>query len=665
VIWQKPPPYLCNNFTNWTQFQNHINNNINLNLRLKQTQDLEDAVEYITQLLQAAAWTSTPHRERTVQDAHNVPQHIKELVGKKRRARRRWQTSRNPSDKTELNRLTHNLRAAIIQAKNETFKTYITNLSPTDHSLWKATKKLRRPTVAIPPIRQRDGSWARTNKDKTNLFAKHLATVFTPHNGSTANEDEVESFIAAPCQLSLPTRVFTPTEIRKTINTLSSHKAPGYDLITGALLKHLPRKAIVFITTLYNGILRLCHIPVQWKYAQIIMIPKPGKPPTDIQSYRPISLLPLLSKVFERLLLTRLQETLTTDTLPTHQFGFRAHHSTIQQCHRIVNEIKESIEGRKVCTSVFLDIHQAFDKVWHKGLLYKLKKNLPDQLYLILKSYLTERYFQVRIEDELSDYHLAQAGVPQGSVLGPLLYLIFTADVPLTDNTLIATFADDTAIMSSDHDPAVATHKLQLHLNLIQNWMDRWKIAINPTKSAQVTFTTRKAICPQVSINNSPVPIKEEIKYLGLHLDKQLTWRKHIKAKSRQLALKLRTMGWLMDRTSQLSLENKITIYKTILKPIWTYGIELWGCSKPSNTKILQTFQSKTLRKIANAPWYVSNHTLHNDFNIPYITEVIRASARKHNNRIAQSDNPLIRNLLNPPLTARRLQRTWPEDLSR
>jgi hypothetical protein len=130
-----------------------LNNNINLNLQLKVNQDLEDAVDYITQLIQTAAWTSTPNRENTLQDAHNLPLHIRELIYEKRRARRRWQNSRNPLDRTELNKLTHNLRSAMTQAKNETFKTYITNLSPDDHSLWKATKIFKRPKIVIPPIR--------------------------------------------------------------------------------------------------------------------------------------------------------------------------------------------------------------------------------------------------------------------------------------------------------------------------------------------------------------------------------------------------------------------------------------------------------------------------------------------------------------------------------
>jgi hypothetical protein len=108
-------------------------------------------------------------------------------------------------------------------------------------------------------------------------------------------------------------------------------------------------------------------------------------------------------------------------------------------------------------------------------------------------------------------------------------------------------------------------------------------------------------------------------------------------------------MYWLINRKSQLSLENKVTIYKAIIKLVWTYGIELWGCSKPSNTKILQTFQSKTLRKLANAPWYISTVTLHNDLRIPYLTEVIRAYAKNYKNRTAQNNNQLIRDLFNQP----------------
>ena len=113
--------------------------------------------------------------------------------------------------------------------------------------------------------------------------------------------------------------------------------------------------------------------------------------------------------------------------LPLQQFGFREGHSTIEQCHRIVSHIRESLEEKKMCASVFLDIEQAFDEVWHQGLLYKLRTKLPDQIFVILNSYINDRYSKVKTENTLSQYYNAKAGVPQGSVLGPLLYLIFRA----------------------------------------------------------------------------------------------------------------------------------------------------------------------------------------------------------------------------------------------
>jgi len=218
--------------------------------------------------------------------------------------------------------------------------------------------------------------------------------------------------------------------------------------------------------------------------------------------------------------------------------------------HRIVNHIRDSLEEKKMCASVFLDIEQAFDKVWHQGLLYKLRKKLPDEIFLILNSYINDRCFQVKIENTLSQYHPVQAGVPQGSVLGPLLYLVFKADIPTTDDTVIATFADHTAILSSDTNPNRVSDKLQLHLTVLQTWLEQWRVKVNNTKSTQITFTTNRIVCPQITIYNKPIPMKSEITHLGLHLDQRLTWQAHIKAKRQQLNLRVKKYYWLIGQTS-------------------------------------------------------------------------------------------------------------------
>jgi hypothetical protein len=144
----------------------------------------------------------------------------------------------------------------------------------------------------------------------------------------------------------------------------------------------------------------------------------------------------------------------------------------------------------------------------------------------------------VKLDDDLSDYKPIKSGVPQGSVLGPFLYLISTAYLPQSNDTLIATFADDTAILKSDPDSRRASEKLQNHLDIISRWFHQWKIRVNTTKSVHITFTTRSGTCPQVNISINLIPVKTEVKYLGLYLDEKLTRKSHIKAKRRQLDLK-------------------------------------------------------------------------------------------------------------------------------
>jgi hypothetical protein len=128
-----------------------------------------------------------------------------------------------------------------------------------------------------------------------------------------------------------------------------------------------------------------------------------------------------------------------------------------------------------------------------------------------------------------------KSDVPQGSVMGPLLYLIYTADLPTTNNTTIATFSNDTALLAANNDPVVASQHLQHNLNILQQWCSKWNIKINQTKSVQLTFNTKRLTCPQVTINNMQIPVQTEIKYLGPYLDQNLTWEKHVKTKRQNL----------------------------------------------------------------------------------------------------------------------------------
>jgi hypothetical protein len=201
------------------------------------------------------------------------------------------------------------------------------------------------------------------------------------------------------------------------------------------------------------------------------------------------------------------------------------------------------------------------------------------------------------------------SGVPQGSILGPFLYTLYTADLPQsnTNKTTLSTFADDTAIFTTDPDPTQTSANLQEHLLEIINWTRKWKLKINESKSPHISFALRQGQCPPVQINQTNIPQTETVKYLGIHFDRRLTWKDHVQTKRKQLEHKTREIKWLIGRHSPLSLENKIIIYKTVLKPVWTYGTELWGCASNFNIQIIQRYQSEILRILTNAPWYVTN----------------------------------------------------------
>lgn len=663
IIIKDNPPRLVTHYTNWDVFRKNISDNINLTVPLKCTEQLEDEAENFIKCIQRAAWASTPQETKHSDNHISYPQEVRQLIRDKRKARRTWHHTRAPCDKAKLNRLKNLLDNLSSDMKQETHLRLIHSLNTekdTDYSLWKVTKSLKQTKEHVPPIKKENGEWAKSPIEKAEVFADHLEKTFVP-NPSHVDDEELILTSSSDIDNIQPV---TFSELKDGIRELNTNKAPGYDLITGNVIKQLPEEGVRMLLYIINAALRLKYVPRCWKVAEVIMILKPGKDPKDKKSYRPISLLPVISKLFERLLVQRLKITVEERGLiPNHQFGFREKHSTIDQVHRITDIIENCLEKQQVCAATFLDVSQAFDKVWHKGLEYKLERDLPKQFYTILKSYLAERHFRVKHEGEYSNLKQIRAGVPQGSVLGPLLYLLYTRDVPSNHITTIATFADDTALLAVGDTVEEATSKLQNTVDDVSTWTKKWRLKLNEQKSAHINFTNKKVTMIPVMLNGQVIPYANTAKYLGMTLDAKLRWKEHVIKKRDQLNIKFKKMYWLLGRYSELSLHNKLLIYKQILRPVWTYGIQLWGCTKKTNSKIIQTFQNKVLRSIVNAPWYIRNDDLHRDLKIETVSEVVKNFATKHEQRLHKHMNPEALRLLDNSNVIRRLDRTKPLDL--
>lgn len=660
--------------TNLEHFKNWLEQHVDPEPQIYTEDDIDTAVESLTRNVHLAAHLSTPLtspsiNHRSQRDSHLWSTELSVLISTKRRLRRVWQLSRSRCDKTNYNRACKKLKQLLLELKSKSLEAYLADLEPgnAEHNLWNATKYLKRPIRRVAPVQTATGVWCRSSQEKANAFADHLSSCFQPFDlCGPADLEETLNFLDIACPLDLPLTQITSDEIQEEIAHLKVSKSPGYDCMDAIVLKQLPPNCIRNIKAIMNECFRLGHFPSQWKCAQVVVVPKPNKPESEIASYRPISLLVILSKILERLFLKRLLPILEDNhIIPDHQFGFRQGHGAIQQVHRVVNRILDSFENKKYCGAVFLDIRQAFDRVWHQGLLFKLKSKLPMPYYLFLKSYVQNRKFYVKINNSESPIHDVNAGVPQGSVLGPILYSAYTSDMPIPTGPHITTctYADDTAFLFAADTITVSAHGLQEILNNVEPWLARWNIVINAEKSSHLTFTLRPGSSPPVSINGSDIPQVQSAKYLGLTLDKRLTWKDHITTKVKLMSFKFRKMGWLLFKRSKLSIKNKLLLYKTIIKPAWKYGIELWGTASSTNIKRLERSENKIIRHIIYAPFYVRNSTFRRDFKIPSVVEEIKNSSSKHSSKLNDHENHLAINLLDNSNQRRRLKRFHPLDL--
>ena len=296
----------------------------------------------------------------------------------------------------------------------------------------------------------------------------------------------------------------------------------------------------------------------------------------DKSNYRPISLLTICSKIYEKIIFDSLYSFLIENhLLSPNQSGFRPGDSTINQLLAITTEIYNSFEKRQETRAAFLDISKAFDKVWHPGLIFKLKQNgINGNLLLMLQNYLSNRKQRVVLNGIESTWEPIISGVPQGSVLGPLLFLIYINDLTQNISANIKLFADDASLFIKVTDIDVAQQTLMGDLNTITIWANQWKMKFNPDISKQaieVIFSSKynKGNHPSLSFNEIPVARKDSTKHIGLTLDEKLNFRKHIFEAIETAKKGLSLMKFL---TSFVNRKTLIMTYIMHVRPHLEYG---------------------------------------------------------------------------------------------
>ncbi|KAJ4428844.1 hypothetical protein ANN_25837 [Periplaneta americana] len=411
------------------------------------------------------------------------------------RIRRQWQRERQPWQRKKLNYLIRLVKINLEQHRLQSYQSYLSSLSEADNTLWYATKRILREPTVIPTLRL-DSQVATDTESKCNLLASHYQHVFTPNeNKNEQTTSEFEELIENINKPTVPENISytTPQELSHFIQRLPNKKYPGHDLISNIVLKKLTNKALTYFTIILNAALLIGYFPRAWKLAEIIVFHKPNKPKQLPSSYRPISILPTLSRLFEKVIHHRICKfTFQNKIIPDFQFGFRPKHSTTHQLKRVTESIIKGFEEKQYTATLFLDIAQVFDTVWYDGLMLKLCRiGFPDYLTRIVKSFLSERQFSVRIDGIKSTLRPVLAGVPQGSILSPLLFNIFTYDIPCLQPSHIAMYADDTVLFYSHSNLNTAISTLQTSLQELSKWFSDWRLLLNITKTEAKIFSLR------------------------------------------------------------------------------------------------------------------------------------------------------------------------------
>ena len=281
--------------------------------------------------------------------------------------------------------------------------------------------------------------------------------------------------------------------------------------------------------------------------------------------------------------------------LNSNQSGFRPSESCINQLLAITHEIFEAFDCNPSLEirSVFLDISKAFDKVWHEGLLYKLKTmDISGELYNLLESYLSGRFQRVLLNGQSSSWKPVLAGVPQGSILGPLLFLVYINDLPNGLKSNAKLFADDISLFTIVKDRSVSANILNNDLQLISLWAYKWKMLFNPDpkKPAQeVLFSRKKQIQnhPTISLNNVQVERTTYQKHLGVILDEKLNFKEHVDSTISKVN---KGVSLIKKLSHSLQRKSLVTIYKVFLRPLIDYGDIIYD--QPNNDSFCEKLES-------------------------------------------------------------------------
>lgn len=561
------------------------------------------------------------------------------IVSIQERDKMKEKLQRNPNNLFERNKYKlyrNTINKLIRKTKNEYYKQKFREVEKDIKKTWdlinESTNDNREKNTNIMQIKIENEKIITDNLEICNQFVNYFSDIGQKLAESIVNKYTADNIHENTNKKVTNTIFLSPVsenELINTINSLKNGSAPGHD----ALMVQTIKSTMLYILKPLHHIINL--IFSQGKFPSILKksIIKPilkGGNVTNVSNYRPISLISNIAKIIEKCLKKRLLDHLNkNNVISSSQYGFREGLSTVDAIHALVSHIHLSLNNDRKPLAVFLDLAKAFDTVSHEKLINKLDNyGIRGVCSELIRDYLNDRRQVVSIKSDNSEEKIITYGVPQGTVLGPILFQIYINDMLQLDIPgKIISYADDTVLVFNDISWEEVKLKAEIGLWQIKNWLNNNLLTLNETKTKFITFSLNssgKSNLNNIICHNCKEPTRcgncqdfienaENIKYLGIHLDQFLKWDTHIDI----LTGKLRRLLHKFYQLKQiLKIQQLINVYKALVESLLTYGIIIWGCAYGTALSGLNIVQKHILKIILGKPKRYSTSKVYEESNV-------------------------------------------------
>lgn len=515
-----------------------------------------------------------------------------------------------------------NMRNKTVTMMRNAKKSFFSSLCMADKKkFWKTMKLLRKDQSTIPFLSYNDMT-AQDDSGKANMLNEFFSECFNSVLPPLSNQEKLS--LRQPAEECPEELLFTESEVLHLLQTIDVSKATGPDNVSGRMLKATAANIAPSITKIFNQSIKTGEFPQTWKRSNVAPVPKSSNKSSPTH-YRPISLLSILSKLLERhiyyLVASHLDE---FHPISQSQWGFQSGKSTVTALLETTHNWFQLMEDGKEVGAVFFDFRKAFDSVPHRALMNKLE-DLQLNRYILnwIQDYLTERRQRVVVNGSTSDELPVLSGVPQGSVIGPLLFLIYIdglKDSPLSTGSKITLYADDILLYRPISCLPQDYEDLQNDIDTIASWVSLNYLSFNISKCKYMIVTRKRKSAPPLSLRLSGEPLERVdcYKYLGLLLSSDLSWNSHIHS----ICGKARKLLGLIYRRYYNYTDPSILLqmYLTLVRPHLEYASQVWSPHLSKDINMIEDVQKFALRMCGKL-WDEQYEDLLHLFNLPTMAE--------------------------------------------